>query len=130
MKKLPWKIVALQDESASWLEAYIPHLKWTYVIEAARTEGYSCSFYPNNHCSDSTPLHKTPLKNLRNAKEACLNHLIATSQRIEKYLNTPTPEDETNLGPTELSPESLFEDLEKNLPNSKNPSNPTLALFA
>jgi len=96
MKTLPWKTVFFDDRSGSWLEAYIPHLQWTYIVEQSQAnlkKGYLCSVYLNNHAPEATPLHKTPVKSLRNAKEACLNHLLKTERGITKYLEeekTPT----------------------------------------
>jgi hypothetical protein len=96
MKTLPWKTVSFEDKSGSWLEAYIPHLQWTYIIEKdhfARS-GYACSVYLNAHCSDSTPLHKRSVKSLRNAKDACLNHLLRTERHMRRYLSS------TEISPT------------------------------
>ena len=90
MKTLPWKTVFFDDKSGSWLEAYIPHLQWTYIIETDyfTRPGYVCSVYLNTHCPESTPLHKTSVKSLRNAKEACLNHLLRTERHMRRYLSS------------------------------------------
>jgi hypothetical protein len=88
-KDLPWKTCTFSDNSGSWLEAYIPHLKWTYVVEEESTKNYRCSLFINNHCSEPAPLHAKPLKSLRNAKEACLNHFRSIATQFQAALNSP-----------------------------------------
>jgi hypothetical protein len=98
---LAWKKMTLPDQSGYWYEAYIPHLKWTYIIDPTsqynsptlnsptlRPLNFNCTLFINNHTNE-TALHKYPVKNLKNAKAACKNHLLNTYKHLNNLLQKP-----------------------------------------
>jgi len=85
--KLPWKKVELDDKSGHWLEARIPQLQWTYIVEEdTEKEGFQCYLFLNNHCSEPASIHARPLKSLKSAKAACQNHLVKTYRILKNFI--------------------------------------------
>ena len=83
---LKWKKKSCDDNSASWLEADVKALNWTYVVDIDHDDKQFATFLFVNDFADETRLSKKTFKTQEAAQAFCEEHLKAIHQKLSKLL--------------------------------------------
>lgn len=85
MNKLKWKELHCDDLSASWLEAIVKPLQWTYVIDEGIADGlYSCFLFMDQKTCEEIRITSKNFKTIEKAQEFCEKHLEKTYLNLKK----------------------------------------------
>jgi hypothetical protein len=87
-KKLLWKEKNLDDLNSEWIEAKVPCLGWTYIIdESPKDKHFMCSILLTEQICEEIYLTKAHFSDLNKAKKFCENHLTKTYIKLQKYFD-------------------------------------------
>ena len=81
---LKWKKKSCDDNSASWLEADVKALNWTYVVDVDWDTKQFATFLFVNAFADETRISKKTFKTQEAAQAFCEEHLEAIHQKLSK----------------------------------------------
>ena len=83
---LKWKKKVCDDNSATWLEADVKALNWTYVVDQDYDSKDFVTFLFVTDFADETRISKKNFKTQEAAQAFCEEHLKAIHQKLSKLL--------------------------------------------
>jgi hypothetical protein len=92
--KLIWKKLWCDDKSGCWYSAKVPVLGWEYVIDVCETKHikdckmsyeYKVGLFYSSKNDDVAKISKTSFKTEARAKLHCEKHLLAITERFNKW---------------------------------------------
>lgn len=87
--KLKWKKRTYDDLSASWLEADVKSLKWTYVVDIApESNKYTCFLFLEEKACQEVRITSRLFSTQQSAQQFCEDHLFKTYTQLKKLFNT------------------------------------------
>ena len=81
-----WKKKTCDDKSASWLEADVKPLGWTYVVDQDYDTQEFGAFLFVTDFSDETKISKNDFKTREAAQQFCEKHLQNIHKKLEKFM--------------------------------------------